>query len=290
LHPDLSAAPLNPTWKPGEAVATVSRGPGMSTALIAAFDSVVLSDTLPSLEAFLALGRELNDSRLNDFIDDSIVGQSTTKGCLRGLLYAAARHHDARIDAETHARVDDEGHVRKLLTMTSETANWLRLRDELRKFYKAVLEELGRRSLPSPTSGAGALTSSKITPEMGEYEKMIRERLESARKKQQAARISPIQLNQNPGPPIRLHADPSTDPPRQTAQKALRDKKTEARDKWIYLQCYKGTPHDMIVAELRKIAPKRKWRIVSTKQRIRQIGIEYADRHGLPHPPPRQNK
>ena len=68
-----------------------------------------------------------------------------------------------------------------------------------------------------------------------------------------------------------------------------RDAKTEARDKWIYQQCCKGTPHDKIVAELKKMAPNRKWKIISTKQRVQQIGNKYADDNGLERPSPRRN-
>lgn len=68
-----------------------------------------------------------------------------------------------------------------------------------------------------------------------------------------------------------------------------RHERTKPRDKWIYQQCCKGTPYDAIVAQLKRIAVKRKWRIVSTKQRIQQIGIEYAQANGLPLPPSRQN-
>jgi hypothetical protein len=65
----------------------------------------------------------------------------------------------------------------------------------------------------------------------------------------------------------------------------------EARNKWIYLQCCKGCkmPYGKILAELKKRAPKRGWHLVSSQQRIEQIGNEYADRNGLPQPPPRQN-
>jgi hypothetical protein len=66
-------------------------------------------------------------------------------------------------------------------------------------------------------------------------------------------------------------------------------KKPKSRDKWIYQQCCKGTPYDAIVAELKRIAVKRGWQIVKTKQRIQQIGIEYAQQKELPPPPPRQN-
>jgi hypothetical protein len=68
-----------------------------------------------------------------------------------------------------------------------------------------------------------------------------------------------------------------------------RDRMTEARNKWIYNQCCKKIPHDNIVAALKKLAAKHGWKVVSTKQRIHQIGNEYADAHGLDHPPSRQD-
>jgi hypothetical protein len=74
-----------------------------------------------------------------------------------------------------------------------------------------------------------------------------------------------------------------------SSQKPIRDKKLDARDKWIYQHCNKGTPHDVIVAELKRIAAERGWRIVSTKQRIQQIGIEYAQNNSVEPPPPRKN-
>jgi len=77
---------------------------------------------------------------------------------------------------------------------------------------------------------------------------------------------------------------------RNVPKKAMKDKKVEARNKWIYQKCFRGIAHDIIKAELKKIGPKRGWQIVSTKQRIQQIGKEYAERNGEPLPPPRQNK
>jgi hypothetical protein len=68
-----------------------------------------------------------------------------------------------------------------------------------------------------------------------------------------------------------------------------RDKWAESRDKWIYEQCLAGTAYDRIVTKLKTLAVKRKWKIVSTKQRIQQIGNEYAERNGMEKPPPRQN-
>jgi hypothetical protein len=70
-----------------------------------------------------------------------------------------------------------------------------------------------------------------------------------------------------------------------------RDRKQEARDKWIYEQCCKGQemPHRTIVAELKKIAPQKGWRLITTKNGIRQAAIKYADDHSKPRPPKRQD-
>jgi hypothetical protein len=74
-----------------------------------------------------------------------------------------------------------------------------------------------------------------------------------------------------------------------TSNKPQRAKKLEARDKWIYEQCCRGTPHDRIVAELKRIALSKGWQVFRSKQRAEQIGKEYARRHEKPSPPPRQN-
>jgi hypothetical protein len=203
-----------------------SQGKIIHEALRNAFAQIVLAETLPSLEAFLDLGRELNEARLYSFIDEALPSRELAQSYCRGLLSAVTRHHDARLDVEARERVNDRGHARGQLAHIEEGGHWLHVRDELCKFYNAALEELGRR-LPPPGGKAKA--------------KAIR-----------------------------------------------RDKETEARDKWIYGQCCKGTPHEEIVAELRRRAANHGWRVVSSKQRIQQIGNEYADRHGIPKPPPRQ--
>lgn len=72
-------------------------------------------------------------------------------------------------------------------------------------------------------------------------------------------------------------------------EEPVKDKQTEARNKWVYKQCIKRTPHDNIVAQLKQIAPEKGWRLFSSKQRAHQIGREYAESHNLPPPAPRQN-
>lgn len=81
----------------------------------------------------------------------------------------------------------------------------------------------------------------------------------------------------------------ATTPGTATRVKVVRDKKREDRDRWIYQQCCKGTPHDVIVADLRRIALLRGWSVVRSKQRVQQIGSEYARRHERKPPPPRRD-
>lgn len=64
------------------------------------------------------------------------------------------------------------------------------------------------------------------------------------------------------------------------------DKATEARNKWLYEQCKKGTPYKQIIAKLRE-KPKS-WGRISTVQGIKKAALAYADRHGLEPPPPRK--
>jgi hypothetical protein len=101
---------------------------------------------------------------------------------------------------------------------------------------------------------------------------------------QQAARM--LQQSIPAGPPDGASCRRKTQG--TSARKAVRDPKLEARDEWIYQQCLEGVSHGKIATQLKKKAPTEGWRTVSTKQRIEQIGKEYAKRHGKPLPPPRQ--
>lgn len=71
------------------------------------------------------------------------------------------------------------------------------------------------------------------------------------------------------------------------AKQRDRDKNLESRDKWIYDECCKGTPYDLIVSKLKK-KPKS-WDRIESKQGIRSAAKRYADRNGLPQVPRRQD-
>lgn len=124
-------------------------------ALDAAFQAVIRSDTLPSLDSFLKLGRQLYESQLYDFIDEAVPCRQPPTAYLRGLLSAATRHHNAQLNAATRARVNDAGVVQEQLVLIGQ-GGWPSVRNELCEFYHAVREKLGRRLLP-PGDGPAAL-------------------------------------------------------------------------------------------------------------------------------------
>jgi hypothetical protein len=100
------------------------------------------------LEAFLDdLGRELNNARLYEFINEALPRYPVAPSLCRGLLSGATRHHTHR-DAATRERLNDRGHAQGQYAQIEEGGHWLHVRDELRKFYNAALEELRRRELP----------------------------------------------------------------------------------------------------------------------------------------------
>lgn len=75
-----------------------------------------------------------------------------------------------------------------------------------------------------------------------------------------------------------------TEPPDEQRDEIPWDAATEARNRWIYQQCYKGTQHKAIVA---KLAKRTKWEQVG-EERVRQIAAEYAAIHHLNPPPVRK--
>ena len=62
--------------------------------------------------------------------------------------------------------------------------------------------------------------------------------------------------------------------------------RNEARDKWIYEQCYKGTEHGTIIRRLKQ-KPKS-WARIQSVQGIRGAVKRYCKRHNLAEPPKRQ--
>ncbi len=77
--------------------------------------------------------------------------------------------------------------------------------------------------------------------------------------------------------------------PKQSNSTVVRAKVSrtpEARDAWIYKQCCDGIPYKTIIDRLKK--KPRSWPRISSKQGIRRAAKAYAETHGLPLPPLRQ--
>ena len=68
-----------------------------------------------------------------------------------------------------------------------------------------------------------------------------------------------------------------------------RDRKLEARDRWLYQKCYKGIAHKTIKSDLGVRCQKKGWRMIHSIQGIRWAAGNYARRHALPMPASRQN-
>jgi hypothetical protein len=63
------------------------------------------------------------------------------------------------------------------------------------------------------------------------------------------------------------------------------DAATEARNRWLYAECVKGTPYDAII---RALGGRKRWERILTIQGIKKAANAYAKRHGLP-PIPRRH-
>jgi hypothetical protein len=120
-----------------------------------AFDSIIKSETVPPLSAFLALGKDLNDARLDSTISEQIEGRSIPASTARGIIYTAMRHQNPEIREEEipGIRASDEQHLMKLIAEIVEHRRWTKVRGELVKFSKQVFKELEERT-PLPRGRA----------------------------------------------------------------------------------------------------------------------------------------
>lgn len=122
--------------------------------LQAAFRPVISSEALPPLDAFLSLGRALQRSRLVHFVDTTHFDRSIGGQYACPLLYAATRIHDPGMTPEELARVDDRGHIQKLMGWIAEKDCWGHVRDAITKFAKKADAELEAYEPPEP-AGSG---------------------------------------------------------------------------------------------------------------------------------------
>jgi hypothetical protein len=97
-------------------------------------------------------------------------------------------------------------------------------------------------------------------------------------------------------------AEPIASPPRndpakasspKTSKKAkiLKNKKTDARDKWLYEEAKSGEKtYRSIMLELNKIAANKGWSKLGSPQAVEQAIRRYIRRHGKPALPPRKEQ
>jgi hypothetical protein len=70
--------------------------------------------------------------------------------------------------------------------------------------------------------------------------------------------------------------------------KASRNRKLEARDRWLYQQCCARVPYKAILSQLKNLGPGKGWQRLGSIQGIRKAARSYAKLHDLPYPAPRQ--
>jgi hypothetical protein len=65
----------------------------------------------------------------------------------------------------------------------------------------------------------------------------------------------------------------------------------DARDRWLYGQCVKGTRYRTIINHLKKkVQGGRRWQLIGSPQGVRAAVARYCQRHTKPLPTPRQGK
>jgi hypothetical protein len=117
--------------------------PAQHACLYEALQRITRSESVPPLDAFLDLGRELHEARLDFFISEAFSDRTDPASMAKNLLYTSCRHH--AIPGE-QARLGDAAHVRNLLGQIEARAGfWPYVRDEVIKFSRLVAEELRKR-------------------------------------------------------------------------------------------------------------------------------------------------
>jgi hypothetical protein len=75
---------------------------------------------------------------------------------------------------------------------------------------------------------------------------------------------------------------------KKRTSKIARDKKLEARDRWLYKQCCNGVPYKDVKSQLKEKCRQKGWAVLDSVQGIRNAANTFAKRHKLPAPPRRQ--
>ena len=60
------------------------------------------------------------------------------------------------------------------------------------------------------------------------------------------------------------------------------DASTEQRNRWIYEECWKGTPYKEIIRQLERNT--HEWLPIASTNGVKAAAARYADQHSLTHP------
>jgi hypothetical protein len=150
--------------------------PDMSDRLRAAFNELISCQDPPSIDAVLALGKELANAHLDEFIYEAIGNESIARGILRGMLYAATRLHLPGRTREERDRVNDRGHVRGKLVDIAANHRWPAIHSEVVKFSSRVYAEVAARTpSSSPKDNIAARGAPRKNAEAVDYAIALRE-------------------------------------------------------------------------------------------------------------------
>jgi hypothetical protein len=108
-----------------------------------ALERIARSESVPSLEDFLALGRELQDARLDFFVRGAF-SETTLPAIYAGILVKnSCKYHRM---ADSNARAGIQGVADVLAQLAKKPKFWAYVRDELVKFSGLVAEEIKSRT------------------------------------------------------------------------------------------------------------------------------------------------
>lgn len=190
----------------------------------------------------------------------------------------------------------DERHTAKLQHVLDgvqedafNLADWAgRISVEIQKLHRALGES---------DADAGARYGQFRTETFSEYERLRQAVLESCSrahlKAEEVCAASERAAEELPPATAPAGAEPPAQPAHATkapneGKAVLRDKRAEARDKWLYQQVKKGDKtYRQIMLDLVKVAKSKGWRKVGSPQAIEQAAERYVKRHNLPPLPPR---
>jgi hypothetical protein len=178
----------------------------------------------------------------------------------------------------------DRGEVPPFPTDTPDTSRdepfrTLRLLDEVERWCRAG----------QPAAGPGTGTDSSECTEAGPLPRPAADgstHLPEMLSTSDRARL--VDQSSDPDEPVLIDCSTAERAPQPARPKRKRDRKLEARDRWLYGQCCKRIAYKVILTRLDDLCDQKGWPPITSIQGIRVAAQNYAERHGLPELPARQ--